>query len=39
MTGMTASPLTTVLAALPDPEQLKVFAALITATGPGRQQS
>lgn len=39
MTGMTESTPVTMLAALHDPEQLQVFAALITATGPGRQQS
>jgi hypothetical protein len=39
MTGMTESTPATRLAALHDPEQLQVFAALIAATGPGRQQS
>lgn len=37
--GMTVSTPAAMLAALHDPEQLQVFAALITATGPGRQQS
>jgi hypothetical protein len=39
MIGMTESTPATMLAALHDPGQLQVFAALITATGPGRQQS
>lgn len=39
MTGMTESTPAAMLAALHDPEQLQVFAALIAATGPGRQQS
>jgi hypothetical protein len=39
MTGMTVSTPAARLAALHDPGQLQVFAALITATGTGRQQS
>jgi hypothetical protein len=39
MTGMTESTPAAMLAALHDPEQLQVFAALIVATGPGMQQS
>ncbi len=39
MTGMTESTPAAMLATLHNPEYLQVFAAMITVTGPGRQQS